>query len=62
MNETRRTALEFAMRINPTDAETVLECARKFEAYLTYAEQTDAVNKPAHDMAIRMFSDAGVAQ
>jgi len=57
MNDTRRIALEFAMRINPDDAETVLECACKFEAYLSYAEQTDTVSKPAHDMAIRAFSD-----
>ena len=60
MNETRRIALEFAMRIDPTDAETVLECARKFEAYLTYAAQADAVNNPAHDMAIRVFAEQDV--
>jgi len=59
MNETRRIALEFAMRIATTDAQTVLEIARQFEAYLTYPETINAVSMPLHDMAIRMFSDSG---
>ncbi|MDL2172436.1 hypothetical protein [Asaia sp. HumB] len=57
MNETRRIALEFAMRFDVTNAEMAIGQARKIEAYLMCAEQTDAANNPAHDMAIRMFSD-----
>ena len=38
MNETRRIALEFAMRLNPNHPDIVLECARKFEAYLSEPE------------------------
>ena len=40
MNETRRIALEFAMRLNPAYDDVALETARKFEAYLAQPEYT----------------------
>lgn len=38
MNETRRIALEFAMRLNPPCENVALEMARRFEAYLEQPE------------------------
>lgn len=50
MNETRRIALEFAMRLDTTHPATALECARKFEAYLV-DENDRGILKESRDTA-----------
>lgn len=49
MNETRRIALEFAMRLNPHNDAAALDCARKFEAYLACDER--GILKESRDAA-----------
>lgn len=50
MNETRRIALEFAMRLNPAHPATALECAERFEEYLV-DENERGVLKESRDTA-----------
>ncbi|WP_406586419.1 hypothetical protein [Asaia lannensis] len=60
MNETRRIALEFAMRLNPAYDDVALEIARKFEAYLSEPEASALViREPIRKDAARVLREQG---